>query len=131
MNDKENSKNDFEEWKVDGNHPIGARPDKTFHGATAECDAKKYADELRLLGFENVNINMISKNMKKENIKISLDDNKNISITLRTWLAGQALCGLASNMTLRDYEHDFAKIAVKLADFTLEELRKNENNFFM
>ena len=43
-------------------------------------------------------------------------------MTLRAWLAGQALAGLAANITIREYPMETAARAVELADETLTTL---------
>ena len=50
-------------------------------------------------------------------------------LSIRDWFAGQALAGLAANMTLRDYEHDIALRAYTIANAMIkqkQELEKEE-----
>jgi hypothetical protein len=41
-------------WQVRADHPILARPDRVFHGDTAEDSARLFAKDLAVLGFENI-----------------------------------------------------------------------------
>ena len=45
-------------------------------------------------------------------------------MSLRAWLAGQALAGLAANITIREYPMETAARAVELADETLTTLTR-------
>jgi len=56
---------DCSAWRVDGDHPIGARPGKCFAGPLAEADAKAYAHELRVMGYENITVEPLPNHANK------------------------------------------------------------------
>lgn len=43
-------------YRVTGDHPIFARPDKSFYGRSNKCIAESYAYELEKMGYENVKV---------------------------------------------------------------------------
>jgi hypothetical protein len=74
-------------WKVTGDHPILARPDKF---GLSEAEATVYADNLRLIGYENVSVTeiksavMTATERAKEDAKEWLDDDRPLNLRRKT-----------------------------------------------
>lgn len=56
VKEKQDGGTEAKAFRVIGDHPIWARPDKTFTGIDARVCAEGYAEGLRDLGYENVKV---------------------------------------------------------------------------
>jgi len=63
---KETTMEPQDQWVVRGDHPIAARPDKTFHGDNAVIDSLAYEAYLKREGFENVKREQVNGQAKEE-----------------------------------------------------------------